>query len=202
MLSNFKKRFHSSPRPEQQPFLADTDTPNTECPNNVVAQQQWDTAMTETVYVAGCTCPLCVMRSDVADPASRNHACRSLPSFRSVMEVLYPPSYLGTPSPLPGPPSYSLNDSIREDDTEVSPLISSAPASQSHSPPQDPSLTGVPSQGTPLNIEPSPPCLDNDIPEEPLPSYTRFDQRRPRFPNASDILGPYPPMSVICRSVR
>ena len=37
--------------------------------------------------------------------------------------------------------------------------------------------------------------------DEPLPAYSHFDQRRPRFPAASDVLGPYPPLSVIRQSV-
>jgi hypothetical protein len=136
------------------------------------------------------------------------------------MEVLYPPSYLGTLSPFPDPPSYSRGDSpaypVRADDPEVSPLISSTttsiegtPLSRGRPDPlaQDPSLTGVPSQGTRssrvLPVEPSPPIiLDANVPDEPLPAYSRFDERRPRFPAASDILGPYPPSSVIRRSAR
>lgn len=150
---------------------------------------------------------------------SQSHARRSLPSFRTVMEVLYPPSYLGTPSPFPDPPSYSRTDSLayptREADPEISSLISSPATSIEGAPlcrldplAQDPSVTGVPSQGNPpsgaLLVEPNPPIVgfDGDIPEEPLPAYSRFDQRRPRFPAASDILGPYPSMSVLRRPTR
>ena len=154
-------------------------------------------------------------------PHSLSDAHRSLPSIRSIMEVLYPPSYLGTPPPFPDPPSYFRSDSpahpARGDDPEVSPLISSTTSSiegtpLSHYRPdplaQDPSLTGVPSQGTRssrvLPVEPSPQIidLDDNVPEEALPAYSRFDERRPRFPAASSILGPYPPSTVIIRSAR
>ena len=152
-------------------------------------------------------------------PHSQSDARRSLPSIRSIMEVLYSPSYLGTPSPFPDPPSYSRGGSTaspaRGDYPEVSPLISSTTTSIEGTPlsrgpdplAQDSSLTGVPFQGTRssgvLPVEPSPPIiLDDNVQEEPLPVYSRFDERRPRFPAASDILGPYPPSSVICRSAR
>jgi hypothetical protein len=135
------------------------------------------------------------------------------------MEVLYSPSHLETPSPFPDPPSYSrdsLASHARGDDSEIVPLISSATTSTEGTPlllsrpdllTLDPSVTGVPSQGTQtpstraLLVEPNPPIITLDsVPEEPLPAYSQFDQRRPRFPAASDILGPYPPMSVLCRS--
>ncbi|KAI9572185.1 hypothetical protein HD554DRAFT_2311636 [Boletus coccyginus] len=204
---------------------SDTDYP--EQTNDAVARQHRAIAMEETVYVPGCTCAFCAMRSENDDDTeptrtaprlhSRSHALRSLPSIRSVMEVLYPPSDLGTPSPFPDPPSYSRSDSPTQGgDSEISPLMTTSiqvegtPLSYSRPDPlaQIPSLTGVPSQRIPYSgahpVEPSPPIigLDDDVLEEPLPAYSRFDQRRPRFPVASDILGPYPPMSVIRRSAQ
>lgn len=129
------------------------------------------------------------------------------------MEVLYPPSYLGAHSTPPGPPSYSWGDSSAylgpENDTEISPLISSTtegmPLSRSC---LDPPLTGVPCERTPPvrapPLGPNPPLidLDGDVPEEQLPAYSRFDQRQSRFPAASDFLGPYPSSAVISRSAR
>lgn len=119
---------------------------------------------------------------------------QTLPSSRSVIQVLYPPSYLGIPSPFPDPPPYPA----QEHNAEVS--LSTVAGTRSRFDPlsEDPSLTGVPSQGRVPSVEPNPPiigCGDAMEETEPLPAYSRFDQRRPRFPVASDVLGPYPPLS-------
>lgn len=132
----------------------------------------------------------------------------SLPSSRSVIQVLYPPSYLGIRSPFPDPPPYP----VQGDDPEISPLMPSSTAgiqgTHGRQDPlaEDPSLTGVPTQGSsvPL-IEPNPPTTDLGAhleDTEPLPAYSRIGQHRPRFPVASDVLGPYPPLSVLCQVPR
>lgn len=137
------------------------------------------------------------------------------------MEVLYPSSYLGTPPAFPDPPSYFPGDAhpptAQGDDGERTghtPLISStttaerAPLGPSggHDPlVEAPSLTGVPSPGAPSGrippVEPNAPIVGLGIgvleEAEPLPAYSRFDDNRSRLPVASDVLGPYPPISVL-----
>lgn len=158
---------------------------------------------------------------DASPEPTPSDAHGSLPSPRSIVQVLYPPSYLGTPRPFSDPPSYFPSDPphpARGDDAEISPLIFSTTTNEgvlllgSRPDPlaQDPSLTGVPSQGTPSgtvpSVEPNPSiiALGGGILEdaEPLPAYSRFDQRRPRFPVASDVLGPYPPLPVFCQATQ
>ncbi|KAG8213679.1 hypothetical protein J3R82DRAFT_10376 [Butyriboletus roseoflavus] len=227
MLSNFRQRFldplvyRSPPHQEQQSLLsptgsqADAFTFDTDYPDqtdDVVAQRHCTIAMAETEI------------DDDAGPGPTpsSYAHRMLPSTRSIVQVLYPPSYLGTPRPSPDPPSYSPSDfHARGDGAEVSPLISSPttsiesegiPPSRSRPDPlaQNPSLTGVPSPGTPsgrvppAQLNPTVIASGGDVLEdtEPLPAYSRFDQRRPRFPVASDVLGPYPPLSILCQAAR
>ena len=67
-----------------------------------------------------------------------------------------------------------------------------------------PSLTGVPSPGTPGGIplvEPNAPIvgLGFDVLEgaEPPLAYTRFDESRSRLPVVSEVLGLYPHISVL-----
>ncbi|KAH0827500.1 hypothetical protein J3R83DRAFT_4212 [Lanmaoa asiatica] len=233
MLSNFRKRFldplvYRASEQEEQPFLSQTesraDASDIEYPgemNDAVGQQHC-IAMAETVYVSGCTRAFCGRHSetdDDADPGdtstrslSQSNAQRSLPSTRNMMQVLYPPSYLGTPSPLPNPPSYSDSPPypFRGVDAGISPLVSSSTSiDRLDLLSQDPSLTGVPSQGTPSSrvpVDPNPPVIaprGDDLEEtEPLPAYSRLDQRRPRYPAASDILGPYPPLSALRQAAR
>lgn len=89
MLSNFRKRYLncSPPQPEQQSLLSRTesqvcraltslhphsssaskddasDTDHLDQINDAVAQRHRATAMAETVYVAGCSCPFCIRHS-------------------------------------------------------------------------------------------------------------------------------------------
>lgn len=214
--------------------------------NNPIVEQRWAIAMAETVCVAGCTCIFCTRRSvcirslaritahissqdadaradhTCTTPRShpRRHVRRSLPSTGSVMEVLYPSSYLGTPPAFPDPPSYlpgdtqpsTAQENYRER-TERTPLISSTVAtvggtlapSGYHDPlVEEPSLTGVPSPGAHCGrvppAEPNAPVVGLGIgvfeEVEPPPAYSRFDESRSRLPVASDLLGPYPHFSV------
>ncbi|KAG9308064.1 hypothetical protein JVU11DRAFT_12631 [Chiua virens] len=192
--------------------------------------------MAETASTPDCTCILCTRRSDAGTEADhirttprsrpRRHVRRSLPSTDSIMEVLYSPSYLGTPSTFPDPPSYSPGDTQppaaqtdRVEPTERTSVMSSTTAtakgiffpSGRHDPLINaPSLTGIPSSGTlsgrALSAEPNAPIasLGIDVLEEtgPPPAYSRFDDSRPRPPVASDVLGPYPPISLLSPSAR
>lgn len=150
----------------------------------------------------------------------RRHVCRPLPSTSSIMEVLYPSSYLGAPLAFPDPPSYFSGDtqpSTVQGDlgerTRNTPLLSSTtaeggtliPSSRPDPLIEAPSLTGVPSPGAPFArnqpAEPNVPIasLGVDVLEEaePPPAYSRFDDSRSHPPVASDVLGPYPPIPVL-----
>lgn len=48
-----------------QADASDTDYPDQVQVNDAVTQRHWDTAMAETVYVAGCPCAFCSMRHSV-----------------------------------------------------------------------------------------------------------------------------------------
>lgn len=140
------------------------------------------------------------------------------------MEVLYPSSYLGTPPAFPDPPSYPVDthpaiaQGNHRERTGRTPLTSSTTTAETGTPEQSgnpdplveaPSLTGIPSPGAPFGrnspVEPNAPTvglgIDVDVVEaEPPPAYSRFDDSRLRQPvasDASDVLGPYPPMSVL-----
>lgn len=140
------------------------------------------------------------------------------------MEVLYPLSYLGTPPAFPDPPSYILGESNpvnaegdQRENTHRTPRISSTTTTEGmllpcgHHDPlvEAPSLTGVPSTGAPERVPPPEPNapvvgLGIDILEaaEPPPAYSRFDENRSRLPVASDVLGPYPHISVLSPPAR
>ncbi|KAH0836890.1 hypothetical protein J3R83DRAFT_8692 [Lanmaoa asiatica] len=119
------------------------------------------------------------------------------------------------------PPSYFLGDTHpstargnHRERTERTPPISSTTTTvggtlvpSGHHDPlfEAPSLTGVPSPGNPPGRdpagEPTSPVvgLGIDVLEEaePPPAYSRFDESRSRIPVVSDVLGPYPHISVL-----
>ena len=210
-----------------------------------IAEQHWAVAMAETC-AAGCTCIFCTRRSVCIrrfplDPGShfissqdtsvkedhtrtaprsrpRRHIRRSLPSTSTIMEVLYPSSYLCTPA-FPSPPSYLQGDthpSTAQEDhrehAEHTALISTAAAGETlvpsgHHDPlvEAPSLTGVPSSGDPSGripqAEHNPPVVGLGIDvlgdAGPPPAYSRFDESRSCLPIASDVLGPYPDIPAL-----
>ena len=135
------------------------------------------------------------------------------------MAVLYPPSCLGTPPAFPDPTLYLPGDtrpSIAQEDhrerVQRTPLISSTAAtggtlvSSGHHDPlvEAPSLTGVPTSEVPPGSVPSTELnvpavglgIDTLEETEPPPAYSRFDESRSRLSVASEVLGPYPRISV------
>ncbi|KAF9222524.1 hypothetical protein BS17DRAFT_166695 [Gyrodon lividus] len=150
-------------------------------------------------------------------PHPRRHCRRTMPTTGSIMEVLYPPSYLATPLSLPDPPAYFPGNAppnpSHEDSEQRTPLIFSRNAnvqvrgaSPPESTPSEDSLGRVPlyaplPTGQHNSLLAS---LDVGVVEEaePPPVYSRFDDSRPRFPAASDILGPYPHISLLGPSAR
>ncbi|KAG2150476.1 hypothetical protein DEU56DRAFT_780200 [Suillus clintonianus] len=154
----------------------------------------WASAMADTIQVPGCNCIWCsrnseldgdprVERGQPGHPRNRPRKVRDSPmaTTTGVMEVLYPPSYLNTPStldPEARPPAYELRPT-------VPPNTPQSPRSR-----PSPRIARQPITGLGLEF----PEEANNV--EP-PAYSRFDSSRPRFPAASDTLGPYPHISML-----
>ncbi|KAF8844697.1 hypothetical protein BDN67DRAFT_962645 [Paxillus ammoniavirescens] len=252
MLSNFTKKYlnplvhpRTPAEEEGDPFLTDYqdchETPENDHLDASNVVRQWAVAMAETICVAGCTCMFCVRRAshnsetnrvrDSTPPRPRRHYHRTVPTTDSIMEVLYPPSYLGTPLALPDPPAYFLGDSppnpSLEGSEQQAPPIFSRTAPHIEGVPVSSRPTSITAQGSP-SLGPSPESslgrapphappsggqsnsvltdLSVDVQEDPEtpPPYSRFDDGDSsiRFPTASEILGPYPHISLLGPSAR
>lgn len=147
-----------------------------------------------------------------------------------VLEVLYPLSYLDTPTaldPEASPPAYELRPTVppntpqdqlppisSRDGMNIVPFIphppqltpSTDPVSSYHLSDDTPLDVAVPSSQSPrqpLTRIVRQPITGNslesheEVDNVELPAYSRFDSSRPQFPAASDILGPYPHISVL-----
>ncbi|KAH7888591.1 hypothetical protein F5I97DRAFT_1853909 [Phlebopus sp. FC_14] len=244
MLSNFKKKYldpyiFAPPATQEETgsIVRHSDVSDPESPqeqDTADAERHWTNALFETIRIAGCACIFCRRRSHLtpglengrarhAKPGRNHH--RSMPHTNSIMQVLYPPSYLNTPLADPDPPAYfpgepspPMPDELQERGPPIfsrnAPRAGPYPASY----PVDVPRTGIPVVGPPLpnsRRERASPCVPPlpgqrrvasrlvgscvEIPEETeeLPPYSRFDTSRPRFPAAPDILGPYPHISIL-----
>ncbi|KIK98264.1 hypothetical protein PAXRUDRAFT_706516 [Paxillus rubicundulus Ve08.2h10] len=257
MLSNFTKKYlnplvhpRTPTEEEGDPFLTDCQDyhrpPQTgsyrETNDHLGAinvERHWAVAMAETVCVAGCACVFCVrraghdseanrVRDSTRPPRPRRHYRRTVPTTGSIMEVLYPPSYLGTPLALLDPPAYFSGDSPPNPSYEASEQQTSLIFSRTA-----PNIEGVPVSSRPINATALPPGLPStesvlgrvpsyipppvgqsnsvltdlgvDVQDvEAPPAYSQFDNSDSglRFPLASDILGPYPHISLLGASAR
>ncbi|KAG2146488.1 uncharacterized protein EDB93DRAFT_1149373 [Suillus bovinus] len=204
--------------------------------------------MADTIQVLGCGCIWCRRNTDLDEDSVEREQLSQSPHPRirprkvcyspmatesGVLEVLYPPSYLDTPTvldPEAGPPAYELRPTVPPNTPQDQPpLISSQdggdlvpftprlqqlapegvpthsadrvssfhsshtpldPSAQSHFRHPSPRIVRQPIIG--LGLE----SINGDGTVEP-PAYSRFDSARPRFPAASDILGPYPHISML-----
>ncbi|KAG0706106.1 hypothetical protein DFH29DRAFT_903641 [Suillus ampliporus] len=201
----------------------------------------WASAIADTIQVPGCSCIWCWRIDDLDEevergqpsqssypPIGSHKVCRSpMATTSEVMEVLYPPSYLNTPSaldPEASPPAYEVQPIVPPNTPQALPPLREGKGLI----PSTPNLThrtpdGVPTSYTLLDVavpstqSASPrlsPCLAEprrrsgpiiglglESPEAPdkdePPVYSRFESSRPQFPAASDNLGPYPHISVL-----
>ncbi|KIJ67897.1 hypothetical protein HYDPIDRAFT_25358 [Hydnomerulius pinastri MD-312] len=254
MLTNFKNKYlnplvqlRTPTEEEQDPFIkaSQSEVPETGShPGTNVAsgtsnaERHWAIVMAETICVTGCACVFCRRRPapdvetgrarDTTRTRPRRHRHTMAPTS-TIMEILYPPSYLGTPPALPDPPAYFPDNPpppMHEEYEQRTPLIFSRTAPRTEQPYSSPLPADAPAPGAPLigpptsgsswgrtpsyvppshGHRPSPLCgLGIDIPDETeaLPAYSQFDNSHPRFPAASDILGPYPHISLLSPFVR
>ncbi|KAG2078809.1 hypothetical protein BDR04DRAFT_4602 [Suillus decipiens] len=140
-------------------------------------KHHWEFAIADTIHVSGCSCIWC-RRNNQSNGDSKvergqpsryphPHICQrtvSMATTSSVLEVLYPPSYLNTPpalDPEASPPAYELPPTAPPNTPQVQPPPISSRDGRDLIPfaPHQPLLTpdGVPTPST-----------------EPVPSY-HFD---------------------------
>ncbi|KAG1734749.1 uncharacterized protein EDB91DRAFT_1146674 [Suillus paluster] len=100
-------------------------------------KSHWASAIADTIQVPGCSCIWCRRNSDSDGEVERGQPSRpSHPRIRphktpmattsEVMEVLYPPSYLNTPSaldPEASPPAYELRPTVPPNTPQVQPPL-------------------------------------------------------------------------------
>ncbi|KAG2119520.1 uncharacterized protein F5147DRAFT_664437 [Suillus discolor] len=201
--------------------------------------------MADTIQVLGCVCIWCRRNSESdgdsqverGQPSQSLHpripprkVCDSpIATTSEVLEVLYPPSHLDTPTaldPEASPPAYELRPTVPPNTPQDQLLPISFRDGRglvpfTPCPPQvTPSMDAVSSyhlSDTPLDVavpsSQSPRQPSTGIVRQPItgcsleshkevdnvepPAYSRFDSSRPRFPAASDILGPYPHISML-----